>query len=118
MVMPTWAADSWVDSCLRDWSTTWARASPSSMARSTVGRCGCIGPATTTNGHPMRPPSDRGPGRIEIAGLTKRFGTFTAVDELTFTVESGRITGFLGPNGSGKTTTLRMLLGLVRPTAG
>jgi ABC-2 type transport system ATP-binding protein len=66
----------------------------------------------------MRPPSDRGPGRIEVAGLTKRFGTLTAVDELSFTVETGRITGFLGPNGSGKTTTLRMLLGLVRPTAG
>jgi ABC-2 type transport system ATP-binding protein len=66
----------------------------------------------------MRPPSDRGPGQIEIAGLTKRFGALTAVDELSFTVEPGRITGFLGPNGSGKTTTLRMLLGLVRPTAG
>jgi ABC-2 type transport system ATP-binding protein len=56
--------------------------------------------------------------RIEIAGLTKRFGSFVAVDDLTFTVEPGRITGFLGPNGAGKTTTLRMLLGLVHPTAG
>ena len=55
--------------------------------------------------------------RIEVRGLTKRFGTFTAVDDLTFAVEPGRITGFLGPNGAGKTTTLRMLLGLVRPTA-
>jgi ABC-2 type transport system ATP-binding protein len=63
-------------------------------------------------------PSDRGPGRIEVAGLTKRFGSLIAVNELSFTVEPGRITGFLGPNGSGKTTTLRMLLGLVRPTAG
>ncbi|MGN6753096.1 MAG: ABC transporter ATP-binding protein [Intrasporangium sp.] len=61
---------------------------------------------------------ERGPGRIEIRGLTKRFGSFTAVDELDFTVQPGRITGFLGPNGSGKTTTLRMLLGLIRPTAG
>ncbi|WP_347350230.1 ABC transporter ATP-binding protein [Intrasporangium sp.] len=61
---------------------------------------------------------ERGPGRIEIRGLTKRFGTFTAVDGLDFTVRPGRITGFLGPNGSGKTTTLRMLLGLIRPTAG
>ncbi len=56
--------------------------------------------------------------RIEIAGLTKRFGSFVAVDDLTFEVEPGRITGFLGPNGAGKTTTLRMLLGLVQATAG
>ncbi|MGL4746117.1 MAG: ABC transporter ATP-binding protein [Dermatophilaceae bacterium] len=56
--------------------------------------------------------------RIEVRGLTKRFGSFTAVDDLSFTVEPGRITGFLGPNGAGKTTTLRMLLGLIRPTSG
>ncbi|MEO5852516.1 MAG: ATP-binding cassette domain-containing protein [Nocardioides sp.] len=56
--------------------------------------------------------------RVEIAGLTKRFGAFVAVDDLTFTVEPGRITGFLGPNGAGKTTTLRMLLGLIHPTSG
>ncbi|HSU73911.1 MAG TPA: ATP-binding cassette domain-containing protein, partial [Terrabacter sp.] len=53
-----------------------------------------------------------GAGRIEVRNLTKRFGHFTAVDDLSFTVEPGRITGFLGPNGAGKTTTLRMLLGL------
>lgn len=56
--------------------------------------------------------------RVEFRGLTKRFGGFTAVDDLTFTVEPGRITGFLGPNGAGKTTSLRMALGLVRPTSG
>jgi ABC-2 type transport system ATP-binding protein len=56
--------------------------------------------------------------RIEIRGLSKRFGAVVAVDDLTFSVSSGRVTGFLGPNGAGKTTTLRMLLGLVRPTAG
>jgi ABC-2 type transport system ATP-binding protein len=56
--------------------------------------------------------------RIEINGLTKRFGAFLAVDDLSFAVEPGRITGFLGPNGAGKTTTLRMLLGLVHPTSG
>jgi ABC-2 type transport system ATP-binding protein len=56
--------------------------------------------------------------RIEVRNLTKRFGTFTAVDNLSFTVEPGRITGFLGPNGAGKTTTLRMLLGLVNPSSG
>lgn len=55
---------------------------------------------------------------IEAHGLTKRFGSVTAVDGLTFSVEAGTVTGFLGPNGAGKTTTLRMLLGLVRPTAG
>ncbi len=58
------------------------------------------------------------PRRIEIRGLSKRFGPVVAVDDLSFTVSSGRVTGFLGPNGAGKTTTLRMLLGLVRPTAG
>ncbi len=55
---------------------------------------------------------------IEITGLSKHFGAVTAVDDLSFTVEPGRVTGFLGPNGAGKTTTLRVLLGLVRPTAG
>jgi ABC-2 type transport system ATP-binding protein len=55
---------------------------------------------------------------IEISGLTKQFGAVTAVDDLSFTVEPGRVTGFLGPNGAGKTTTLRVLLGLVRATSG
>src|SRR6267154_5709216 len=55
---------------------------------------------------------------IEARGLTKRFGDKLAVDQLTFTVEPGRITGFLGPNGAGKTTTMRMILGLDRPTGG
>ena len=56
--------------------------------------------------------------RIDVVGLTKRFGAVTALDDLTFSVEPGMVTGFLGPNGSGKTTTLRCLLGLVEPTAG
>ena len=55
---------------------------------------------------------------VEFHQLTKRFGSFTAVDELSFVVRPGRITGFLGPNGAGKTTTLRMLLDLIRPTSG
>src|SRR3954452_11468060 len=55
---------------------------------------------------------------IEVAGLTKHFGPVLAVDNLSFTVDEGRVVGFLGPNGAGKTTTLRMLLGLVRPTSG
>ncbi|MFE2944428.1 ABC transporter ATP-binding protein [Streptomyces sp. NPDC059255] len=56
--------------------------------------------------------------RIEVTGLTKRFGPVTAVDGLSFSVEPGVITGFLGPNGAGKTTTMRMILGLVTPTEG
>ena len=59
-----------------------------------------------------------GAGWIVVAGLTKRFGGVTAVDELSFTAAPGMVTGFLGPNGAGKTTTLRMLLGLIRPDAG
>ena len=62
-------------------------------------------------------PSPSGTG-ITVRGLTKTFGSFTAVDDLSFEVAPARVTGFLGPNGAGKTTTLRMLLGLVRPTAG
>lgn len=53
---------------------------------------------------------------IEARGLSKRFKAVRAVSDLSFSVPIGSITGFLGPNGSGKTTTLRMLLGLVRPT--
>ena len=56
--------------------------------------------------------------RVEVRNLTKRFGGFTAVDDLSFNVEPGRITGFLGPNGAGKTTSLRMLLGLIKQTSG
>lgn len=55
---------------------------------------------------------------IEVAGLTKRFGSTLAVDDLSFSVKPGRITGFLGPNGAGKSTTMRVVLGLVKPTAG
>jgi ABC-2 type transport system ATP-binding protein len=55
---------------------------------------------------------------IEARGLTKRYGDKLAVDQLSFTVEPGRITGFLGPNGAGKTTTMRLILGLDRPTHG
>ncbi|AVT31597.1 ABC transporter [Plantactinospora sp. BC1] len=55
---------------------------------------------------------------VEVSGLSKRFGTVTAVRDLSFTVRPGAVTGFLGPNGAGKTTTLRMILGLVRPSSG
>ncbi|MGZ5417936.1 MAG: ABC transporter ATP-binding protein [Nocardioides sp.] len=56
--------------------------------------------------------------RIDVVGLTKHFGETVALDDLTFSVRPGVVTGFLGPNGSGKTTTLRCLLGLVTPTSG
>lgn len=55
---------------------------------------------------------------IEVEGLTKTFGSFTAVDHISFTVKKGEIFGFLGPNGAGKSTTIRMLCGILRPTAG
>jgi ABC-2 type transport system ATP-binding protein len=55
---------------------------------------------------------------IEVAGLTKRFGTVTAVDDLSFRVARGEILGLLGPNGAGKTTTIQLLLGLTTPTSG
>ncbi|HVB94589.1 MAG TPA: ATP-binding cassette domain-containing protein [Acidimicrobiales bacterium] len=58
------------------------------------------------------------PSAIEVQTLSKRFGNVQAVDNLSFEVVAGRVTGFLGPNGSGKTTTLRMLLGLVSITGG
>jgi ABC-2 type transport system ATP-binding protein len=56
--------------------------------------------------------------RIEVDHLSKRYGAVTAVDDLSFTLEPGSITGFVGVNGAGKSTTLRMLLGLTRPTSG
>jgi ABC-2 type transport system ATP-binding protein len=63
---------------------------------------------TTTAGEPI----------IAVRGLTKRFGDFTAVDDLTIEVAPGTIYAFLGANGSGKSTTIRMLIGLLTPTAG
>lgn len=55
---------------------------------------------------------------VEVKGLTKKFGDFTAVDGVSFEIKQGEILGLLGPNGAGKTTTFQMLLGLVTPTAG
>jgi ABC-type multidrug transport system ATPase subunit len=55
---------------------------------------------------------------IKAKGLVKKFGDFTAVNGVDFDVQRGEIFGFLGPNGSGKTTTIRMLLGLIEPTFG
>ena len=55
---------------------------------------------------------------VEVRGLTKTFGRVTAMRGMSFTAPAGKVTGFLGPNGSGKTTTLRVVLGLVRPDTG
>jgi ABC-2 type transport system ATP-binding protein len=55
---------------------------------------------------------------IEALGLTKRYGSTVAVDDLSFTVQPGMVTGFLGPNGAGKSTTMRMILGLDNPNSG
>ena len=55
---------------------------------------------------------------VLLENVTKRYGAFTAVDDLSFSVAQGEIYGFLGPNGAGKTTTLRMMLDIVQPSAG
>lgn len=55
---------------------------------------------------------------VKVSGLSKQFGSFTAVDQLSFSVEQGDVYGFLGQNGAGKSTTIRMLLTLITPTAG
>jgi ABC-2 type transport system ATP-binding protein len=55
---------------------------------------------------------------IEVRDLTKKFGNFTAVDQISFDVNEGEIFGFLGPNGAGKSTTIRILCTLARPTSG
>ena len=63
-------------------------------------------------------PADSRAPLIEIESLTKRFGAFTAVDNVSFTVARGEVLGFLGPNGAGKSTTMRMLAGFMTPTIG
>ena len=55
---------------------------------------------------------------LEINQLTKKFGSFTAVNNVSFSVEKGNVYGLLGPNGSGKSTTLGMILNVINPTAG
>src|SRR5688572_19714459 len=55
---------------------------------------------------------------LETNGLTKKYGSLTAVDQVSLSVEKGQVFGFLGPNGSGKTTTIGMLLGIITPSGG
>ena len=55
---------------------------------------------------------------IKVESLTRKYGSFTAVDDITFTAHPGRVTGFLGPNGAGKSTTMRIMVGLTPPTSG
>jgi ABC-2 type transport system ATP-binding protein len=55
---------------------------------------------------------------LQVTNLTKQFGEFTAVDDVSFAIKPGEILGLLGPNGAGKTTTIHMLLGLITPTSG
>ncbi len=62
--------------------------------------------------------SSLGTAMIELNALTKRYGTFTAVNAIDLIVPKGELFGFLGPNGAGKTTTLRMIAGILRPTSG
>jgi ABC-2 type transport system ATP-binding protein len=66
----------------------------------------------------VSPPTESDAPVIATDGLTKRFGSFTALDGLSIEVSAGEVFGFLGPNGAGKTTTVRMLLGLAKPAAG
>ena len=68
------------------------------------------------HGHPPHRALD-GPV-VEVAGLTKRYGSVLVLDDVSFALRAGTVTGFLGPNGAGKTTTLRVLLGLAEPSCG
>ena len=87
------------------------RPRPSAIAWQAPARQQAAAPPMPRRGHAS-------PAVIEVHELTKRFGTVTAVDGLSFTVRPGRVTGFLGPNGAGKTTTMRVILGLDAPSSG
>ncbi len=75
-------------------------------------------PSVSVSPTPAPPPAPRSDLAVVITNLTRQFGEFTAVDNISLTVKRGEIFGFLGPNGSGKTTTIRMLCGLLPPTSG
>src|SRR5690606_28228662 len=82
--------------------------------RSLPDRCGQP-PRRLRQHHSGAPGTD---GMIEASGLSRSYGDFTAVRDLTFAVQPGEVVGLVGPNGAGKTTTLRCLVGIIRPTAG
>jgi len=63
-------------------------------------------------------PISRGDQALELRNVTKYYGDFKAVDDVSFTIPAGSIHGFLGPNGAGKTTTIRMILEIIKPTSG
>ena len=67
---------------------------------------------------PPPPPPSAAPSLIEAVGLTKLYGDFPAVTDLSFSVRAGEVIGLVGPNGAGKTTTLRCLSGIIPPTRG
>lgn len=90
--------------------------SPDGSVRAQTSPAGDPGQTVIPSG--IGSPSDPGPAAIELCDLTKRFGDFTAVDRLTLRVAPGEIFAFLGSNGAGKSTTIKMLVGLLRPTSG
>ena len=55
---------------------------------------------------------------IQVENITKKYGSFTAVNDISFEIEEGEIVGFLGPNGAGKSTTMNMITGFIEPTSG
>src|SRR6478672_6494225 len=65
-----------------------------------------------------QPPGKSGETVLELKHLTKQYGSFTALDDLTLTLSAGQILGLIGPNGAGKTTAIKILVGLIRPTSG
>ena len=75
-------------------------------------------PSAANNARPRSSERTQGVGAVQVRGLTRRFGDFVAVDDLSLTVSAGEIFGFLGPNGAGKSTTIRMLCGLLSPSEG
>jgi len=77
-----------------------------------------VGEIETCGGCPLRLPGRIVEVMITVRNLTKRYGDFTAVDDITFQVRPGSVTGFLGPNGAGKSTAMRMMAGLTPPSSG
>jgi ABC-2 type transport system ATP-binding protein len=75
-------------------------------------------PKRTLQVETQAPPAQDGRPPVEARGLTRRFGSFTAADHVTFTIDRGEIFGLLGPNGAGKSTTFKMMCGLLRPSEG